>query len=263
MGGSKKQTIGYRYFMGLHFGLCHGPVDALLEIRGGDRTAWNGGEIQELLYYGLQGPQFQIHPATGPITASQQIRIWAPDLWGGERKEGGIDGVADVMMGEPTQQANAYLASQMPGVPMPAFRGLLSIVFRGMVGAMNPYPKPWKFRVRRALKGWHGDAGAWYPAKAAIDLGGAVAMNPAHIVYEALTNPDWGMGYPAGTLDLPSFTAAADLFHAEGMGLCFQWVRSDSIEGFIQDVMNHAGGVVAQDPRTGLFRMLPDRKSVV
>lgn len=266
MGGSKKQTIGYRYFMGLHFGLCHGPVDALLEIRGGDRTAWNGSQVprQKGPTYGidwdgeLEGLN-QYIAATGPVTASTAISIYAPGLWGGERKEGGIAGVADVMMGEPTQQPNAYLASQLPDVPMPAFRGLLSIVFRGLVGAMNPYPKPWKFRVRRILKGWHGDAGAWYPAKAEIDLGGAKAMNPAHIVYEALTNADWGMGYPAGTLDLPSFAAAADVFHAEGLGLCFQWVRSDSIEGFIQDVMNHAGGVVAQDPRTGLFRLLPIR----
>src|SRR5690606_6533837 len=35
-------------------------------------------------------------------------------------------------------------------------------------------------------------------------------MNPAHIVYEALTNPEWGLGYPPAVLDLASFTAAAD-----------------------------------------------------
>ena len=241
MGGSKKQTIGYRYFMGLHFGLCHGPIDAFLELRGGDRTAWSG-----------------------LVTASQPIQVSAPGLWGGEKKEGGIEGTLDVMMGEPTQQANSYLAGVIGG-PMPAFRGMLSLVFRkGMVGAMNPYPKPWKFRVRRILKGWSGDGGAWYPEKAAIDLGGGtLAMNPAHIVYEALTNPSWGMGYPSGVLDPTSFTQAADVFHAEGMGLCFQWVRSDSIEGFIQDVMNHAGAVVAQDPRTGLFRLLPIRGGYV
>lgn len=237
MGGSKKQTVGYRYFMGLHFGLCHGPVDAFLELRGGDRTAWSG-----------------------MVTASQSIQVNAPGLWGGEKKEGGIQGTLDVMMGEPTQQANAYLASQIDA-PMPAFRGLLTLVFRkGMVGAMNPYPKPWKFRVRRIKKGWHGgDGTAWYAEKAEIDLIGAKAMNPAHIAYECLTNPVWGMGYPAGVIDDASFRAAADVFHAEGLGLCLQWVRSDSIEGFVQDVMNHAGAVLAQDPRTGLFRLLPIR----
>lgn len=265
MGGSKKQTVGYRYFMGLHFGLCHGPVDAFLEIRGGDRVAWDGSaqvvkaRILESLGLDIVIP-VGYEPATGPITTSQRIKILAPELWGGEKKEGGIVGELDVMMGEPTQQANDYLASQIDA-PMPAFRGLLTLVFRkGMVGAMNPYPKPWKFRVRRVKKGWHGgDGTAWYADKAEIDLIGAKAMNPAHIAYECLTNPVWGMGYPAGVLDDASFRAAADVFHAEGLGLCFQWVRADSIEGFVQDVMNHAGAVLAQDPRTGLFRLLPIR----
>lgn len=421
MGGSKKQTVGYRYFMGLHFGLCHGPVDAFTELRGGDRTAW-----------------------VGHVGQSQRITVDAPELWGGEKKEGGIQGELDVMMGEPDQQPNDYLVSQL-GEPMPAFRGMLSLVFRkGMVGAMNPYPKPWKFKVRRVLKGWHDDA-PWYPERApvhlrsfarnvpsrvyfALDCSGSMAgakivtlkaamvevlnqledwvaqtglnlsialvpfssntgmvmqrdsasgadfhdmrefinslvasggtnamgafgplpaffngsgvnnvaicvsdgamssvaeavahieptvtgqlvfvrgigiqtvgslasfdnsgeaipvltgdnagelanevmqalartmselgMNPAHIAYEALTNPDWGLGYPQGVLDTASFMDAADTFYLEGLGLCGQWTRQDTIEGFIQDVMNHAGAVLAQDPRTGLFRLLPIR----
>lgn len=383
MGSSKKQTIGYRYFMGLQFGLSLGPVDALLAIRGGDRDAW-----------------------VGTVTQSERITINAPDLWGGEKKEGGIAGELDVMMGEPDQQPNDYLVSQL-GEPMPAFRGMLSLVFRkGMVGAMNPYPKPWKFKVERFLKGWHGGE-AWYPEKVKVPLldgtvtmlgpgweyqletfsepntvwsdftpptdgwlqGGEMpftspglgggeywssdrtniwlrrkmyvqasgltlniaaengcavwingnfvgsnnptnapipnnqnnpvsyelsavgeldvlvkayaevnasddggntvvlsftgtpvhGMNPAHIAYEALTNPEWGLGYPPAVIDDASFRAAADVFFSEGLGLCGQWARQDTIDGFIQEVMNHAGAVLAQDPRTGLFRLLPIR----
>lgn len=463
MGGSKKQTVGYKYFMGLHFGLCHGPVDALLKIRGGDRDAWDGS-MQPTMRRRVKTPEgeptrpdeiIDFIPATGPVTSSGRITIHAPDLWGGEKKEGGIVGDLDVMMGEADQQPNDYLVSQL-GEPMPAFRGMLSLVFRkGMVGAMNPYPKPWKFLVRRILKGW--DSGeAWYPeaapvsqglsgtlaiylaldgsgsmnsgfmgtlkdavhnsldylalavensgvrvdiaitcwgdepdtrisiirrnigpdqvaelkawvtelpgrppegywtvfpaglvdlqefyggvprsaerigffvtdgtpsgsstlsqmqiaqaARALVDRipglrmhginivtstteytavvdnvsGGDIpivsgqnpdeitnvilaalrpgyAMNPAHIAYEALTNHDWGLGYPPATIDDASFRSAALQFFAEGMGLCGQWTRQDTIEGFIQDVMNHAGAVLAQDPRTGLFRLLPIR----
>lgn len=442
MGSSKKQTLGYWYRMGLHFGLCHGPVDAFTELRGGDRTAW-----------------------AGKVESSGRITVNAPELWGGEKKEGGISGELDVMMGEPSQPVNDYLAANIAG-PMPAFRGMLSAVFRGgRVGAMNPYPKPWKFKVRRIKKGWHKDL-VWYPGKAeiplfggesggskkvaaevmitidqipntdpewaarvnsirqalysfkawveqndaefsinvfaygssvpawaygrsqdsggidgsiqmfedvvapgvpivepfygkyadialgltrslldqeiyaggimerreltfvlagenlldmeyvgwlidslgrdfrAIGIGGAwnlagidttgnpvavmssgnpsvligelsdflgqfdtgqaagpyeAGMNPAHIVYEALTNPEWGLGYPSAMIDNASFTAAADTFHAEGLGLCLQWVRQDTVEGFIQDVMNHAGAVLVQDPRTALFRITPIR----
>ena len=32
-GSSKKQTVGYRYRIGLHLALCQGPVDAVQEIQ--------------------------------------------------------------------------------------------------------------------------------------------------------------------------------------------------------------------------------------
>lgn len=41
MGGSKKQTVGYRYSLGMHLALCHGPVDAIREILVDRRTAWS------------------------------------------------------------------------------------------------------------------------------------------------------------------------------------------------------------------------------
>ena len=41
MGGSKKQVVGFKYHLGVHMVLCHGPVDALREIRVDDRLAWS------------------------------------------------------------------------------------------------------------------------------------------------------------------------------------------------------------------------------
>jgi hypothetical protein len=90
MGSKSKPTIGYWYKVLLHLGVCQGPVDALLELRGGDKTAWTG--VQE---------------GSGTIT------INAKELWGGEKAEGGIQGDLDVMMGEGTQMPNAYLAANL------------------------------------------------------------------------------------------------------------------------------------------------------
>ena len=42
-GSSKSQTVGYRYALGAHLALCHGPVDAIREIRVDDKTAWSIG----------------------------------------------------------------------------------------------------------------------------------------------------------------------------------------------------------------------------
>jgi hypothetical protein len=233
MGGSSKsgQTTGYRYYMGLHAGLCHGPVDSLVEIRGGDLTLWNGSQ-----------------------NASGSIYIDAFNVYGGDQKEGGVQGTLDVMMGEPTQGANSYLQNIIGGIQS-AYRGLMSVVFnQGYIGANNPYPKPWAFRVRRATKGWQNDA-PWYSSKAAITLSnGAVGMNPAHIVYETLTNRDWGMGYPTGIIDLTAFQASADQLYSEGLGLCLLWLRQDSIESWLQQIMDYSGGVLVQNKSTGLFQ---------
>lgn len=235
-GGGGDQVTGYRYSLGVHMGVAHGPIDALLAIKVGDREAW-----------------------TGNLTSSGTITISKPDLFGGDEKEGGIDGVADVMMGGDTQTANAYLTAQQ-GLPQPGYRGILSLVYRGLVSANNPYLKPWAMRVRRIAQGWKGGS-PWYPEKAAIVLpnGAGQAMNPAHIVYQCVTDDAWGMGLGSSVINDASFRAAADVFHAEGLGLCLHWTRQSTVEEFIRVVMDHAGAVLAQNRRTGLFELIPIR----
>jgi len=232
MGGKSGGVAGYRYFLGLHFGVSHGPVDEFLELRAGDRQAW-----------------------TGSVTASGQITIDAPSLFGGDTKEGGIQGTLDVMMGEPTQGVNAYLLAQQ-GAPQPGYRGLFTLAYEGgLIGSNNPYPKPWSFRFRRALKGWSNNI-TWNPTTAAITLSsGVIGMNPAHIVYETLTNPDWGMGYPIYALDNTVFTATALALYDEGFGLCLLWNRQDTIDSFLQKIMDYIGGVLVTSPITGLFQL--------
>lgn len=40
MGGrSKAQTMGWRYYMGILMGFARGPLDEMVEIKAGDRTA--------------------------------------------------------------------------------------------------------------------------------------------------------------------------------------------------------------------------------
>lgn len=212
--------------------MCHGPVDGIEQILVGERLAWSGNQ-----------------------TASGAISINVPDLFGGESKEGGIQGTLDVMMGEPSQGINSYLLSKQ-GSPQPAYRGILGLVYRGgLIACNNPYVKPWAVRVRRVLKGWHSDQ-VWYSSRASISVGsGITAANPAHIIYECLTNPSWGMGYPSSLIDNSSFQTAADAFYNEGLGLCIMWSQQDSLDNFIQLVLDHAGAVLSQDSGGGFFKL--------
>jgi hypothetical protein len=79
--------------------------------------------------------------------------------------------------------------------------------------------------------------------------------NPAHIIYEALTNTDWGMGSPSTLIDVASFEEAGVTLFDEPLGLSMIWTRQTTIQDFIQEVLNHINGVVFVDPQTGLLTL--------
>ena len=221
MGSKKKsQTTGYKYYMGMHMVVCE-SADELLEVQVGDRTVWTGS------------------------AADSQIYINAPNVFGGDKREGGVLGFVDVMMGGAGQTQNSYLQSLL-GAAIPAFRGVVSMVLRRVyIAANNPYAKPWAFRLRRAD---HGPL-AWV----APIPGGA---NPASIVAECLTNTRWGMGYPDSFIGSTFYNAAFELQVNEQFYLNLIWTRQQPIEAFIQIVLDHIGGVLYQDRQTGQFELL-------
>lgn len=244
MGGRrKKQTVGYRYRIGMHLVLCQGPVDAVQEIQVGDRTAWGDASRAPL--------------ASGHGLG--RLSIHKPRLFGGDEREGGVVGEVDVLSGDATQGRNDYLMSRL-GAAIPAFRGVLSIVARKILfAANNPYLKPWAVRVRRFTAGWHDEP--WMPWNAEVRTWDAdtgthltVGMNPAHILVQCLTDPHWGMGYPPSTLGA-SFWNAAWALESEGFGLNLVWTRQQPIEAFIAQVLDHVGGILYLDPEQGTFEL--------
>ncbi|AOS78343.1 phage tail protein [Hydrogenophaga sp. PBC] len=244
MGGrSKKQTVGYRYRMGLHLALCQGPVDAVQEIQMGDRTAWGDADRAPL--------------ASGHGLAS--LWIDKPTLFGGDEREGGVVGTIDVLSGHAGQGRNDYLMSRL-GTSIPAFRGVLSLVARKILfAANNPYIKPWAVRVRRFTAGWFN--APWMEWNAEVrtwdeDEGReiSVGMNPAHILVQCLTDPHWGMGYPQSSIG-GSFWNAAWALSSEGFGLNLIWTRQQPIEAFIAQVLDHIGGILYIDPEQGTFEL--------
>lgn len=253
MGSSKKQTTGWRYLLGLHMGICRGPIDELMEIRVGDRTAWKTRTRYDPIpgiFNNTPIGWIPVDDESVTVTGNLAMEIHAPMLFGGDPKEGGIDGTLDVMMGGPDQVAPERLSNMLGGL-VPGFRGMCSLFFNGLVAANNPYPKPWAVRVRRSLTGWDGPV--WYAGKSAIWIGAGAglsaikAMNPAHILYELYTNRDWGRGMPSARLDLTSFAAAADKLYAEGFGLCLTWSRQGSIAEFQQVILDHIGAACGTD----------------
>jgi hypothetical protein len=160
--GGGSQVTGYRYSFGIHMGLGRGPVDEIVEVRVGDKTAWS--------------------PVTtgSYIKETKDVYIDQYNLFGGEGKEGGIQGNLQIMMGEPDQVAASGLRSML-GETLPGFRRTVTAFFKGIVAMNNPYPKPWKFRMRRIFKGWDGEVFQPSTALIPIDKDGTVLVGPEYI----------------------------------------------------------------------------------
>src|SRR5574340_857090 len=218
--GFKRVTVGYKYYVGMHMVLCHAACK-IKRIVVGERDAW-----------------------AGSVTATSQILVNNPNLFGGTDREGGVFGYVDLEFGDAAQGRNSYLTAEL-GATVPAHRGVVGVVLRQVyVSAMTPYIKPWSVEVERIPNGW-------YAAKAAI----GVDANPAHILYELLTNADWGLGYATADIDEASFTAAADTLYAENFGLSILWDDASSINDFLKLILEHIDGTVFVDPLSGLFKI--------
>jgi len=177
-------------------------------------------------------------------------------------------------------------------------RGVVTVWYDGIIASMNPYPKEWKFRGRRSTAGWYNDE-PWYPEKATIylaaereitvaeatarDLGDILdyllgkgvnkaiaevpgevhAMNPAHMIYECVTNPEWGRGIDPALINENSFVYSANTFCSEMFGLCMTWFRKEEIDTFIQTIIDHVGAALYTDRDTGLLTLRPIRADYV
>lgn len=150
MGSSKKQTIGYRYLLDVHAILTH-TAERLLNLKFDKRGAWEGN------------------------TTGGDITVSAPDLFGGDQKEGGVSGTVEFARGLPTQGRNAYLQGIL-GTAIPAFRGVSGLIFKQFYFGMNPYLKTWSARLQRIHSRTDGSA-QWYDAKAAV--GSTITRTPS------------------------------------------------------------------------------------
>lgn len=190
-GGKKSSVVGHRYFFGIHMGIGRGPVDALHEVKVGDRTAW-----------------------VGNVSANTTLNLDSPNLFGGEDKEGGIQGPLELMFGEPTQTPSPGLAAML-GTPLSGFRRMFTVFFNGLVSMNNPYPKPWAFRFSRILKGWDGEV--FQPSLAAVPMQELTTSFTTPILDLPLTAPGVANG-GAGTIDAP-WLFPSILYDSDGMTL--------------------------------------------
>lgn len=225
---SKLSVAEYR--LSMHYGLCHAPVDALEAVYVQDKLVWSGS------------------------TTDATVTVSNRELFGGNKKEGGVEGRIAIMGGGDSQLLSSEIAAKFGGSPstVPGFRGILTAFFMGLAGgragfmwSMNsPYIKPASFKVKRMPRGLNDGY---------QQIGNDA--NPAHIIYECLTNTVWGMGGSPDQIDVAGFQAAGQTLYNEGMGLSLMWTGQTTIQSFVQEVLDHIEATFFLHPRTGLLTL--------
>lgn len=104
-GGDPKMPVS-DYYMSIHFGVCQGPVDALVGLYYGEKLLWEGFET-----------------SAGVLSLSRKY------LFGGPKKEGGASGAAVFLPGDQYQVLPPDLTRRMGLTPKtcPAYRGITSV----------------------------------------------------------------------------------------------------------------------------------------
>tara|TARA_R110002167_G_scaffold93122_2_gene249833 strand:+ start:31786 stop:34719 length:2934 start_codon:yes stop_codon:yes gene_type:complete len=191
MFSSERVTKGHQYEIGLQFAIARGPVDKILGLWIGDDKVWTGSVVHD-----------------GTFTVDD------PELFGGEENgTGGFKGTMKFHSGTSTQTASSYLSTfqQQTGVT-PAYRGTCYIApstENWWVGNSTTL-KPWKFELQRIPNGLSLAGG--------IEVVNTLDANPANVIYEIMTNTEWGLGYAVADIDTTNFTTAATTLEAEGAG---------------------------------------------
>lgn len=244
MGSSSKKKAKQQvadYYLSMHYGLCHGPVDEVKQLIIGEKSVWKGS-----------------------VGANSVITVWQRNMLGGNKQEGGYEGNVAVLMGASDQVLPERIGPKMGAASrMPGFRGITSLFFHegqgrfwnrygGFYwGSNSPYIRDLWVKLFRAPKGFSPSTVRIPRASGGEDYD----VNPAHIIFECATNDVWGAGVPPAMIDMLSMETAAQKLYDERFGLSMIWTGQQAIQSFIDVVLNHIDATFEIDPRTGLYAL--------
>ena len=59
------------------------------------------------------------------------------------------------------------------------------------------------------------------------------------MLWDILTNEDYGMGLAEGLLDKNSFITAGNTLYTESFGISFLWNSESAVKTIVEDIMRH------------------------
>lgn len=216
---SKTITVGYKYYIGMHAALCSGK-SVMEGIFFDERSLW-----------------------TGTADADTSYEINAPDFHKGD-DAGGVVGTFSFKPGDPNVSTqNSYLLNVV-SANYPDHYGTTAVIFEHMYIGNSTTLSRMSFFVRRLPTA---------PSVTYASIGGYA--NAANMIYEIITNREWGAALSSALIGTASFNAVAETLYNENFGLSLQWDSRKSYEDLIEEILRHIDGVLYYDILTGLFKL--------
>lgn len=241
----KEVTVGFVYRVGFDLAICLGPVDFVSRIEIGDIAMEEDATIT----------------AAGDPDG---VAGWLTDLeaWGGYKKGGGINGSYRFYDGVPGQNPEAWMLDQVnqdvswgvgdpPGTnkSLPGYNNLCHFVWRGGDIGESAQIRAFDFTVHRYPNplGLTGDK-----HKVNVDGNDRGDANPMNVIYEILTDTDYGLSTPPAKIAIAEFITAGDQLYTEGLGFSMTLDRAKAARNVINEVERLVDGVLYQTV-DGLF----------
>lgn len=214
---SKKVTVGYKYYVGMDLALGLGPGVILRRIWAGKYVAWQG-----------------------TVSGETTFTINQPDLYGGDKQQGGLQGSVTFYDGSFTQNRDPYLASKVdPNVPR--YGGVCHAVFKSFYVGTTTSLQAFNFELSRL-------SDTVLPGRGIMPNG--LDVNPMEILYDALTGK-WGrLGIETSLINVASWQAAAQKLYDENNGMSLKLEASNTGKSVADEVMRQIDGLLYQDPET-------------
>lgn len=246
---SERITTGFRYSIGMQFGLMKG---AFSETNGHDgiRRIWV--DDKQIRTDGTGSP----NPTVSAIAAGD-ISIDKPNFNG---EDSNLIGTLEIVPGSATQAINSYLAAVVTDGfdALPAYRGTAYAVYKGGEIGQSPSLAPWKFEITRIPNGL-GLSGS--PNMATIFEDGLPHANPMNVLYEIMTDTEWGAGVSPAAIDTANFITQAEKLWAENNGFSMLLDNPKRIGDVIQEIERQVDGVLILNESTELYEFLLAREN--
>lgn len=232
---SKKQTTGYKYYVGLNLAVCLGPGFVFKRLWAGKHELWNDCLFDTECYH---------------VASVNQ-----PNLFGGEEKNGGFVGDIGLYCGDYDQAQDPYLISKIDA-DVPAYVGIAHMVFRKCYVGNSANIEP--IFVEGSLFSNSLGIGDYKHI-----MSNGLDANPIEVLHDLIVN-DWAnLNVDPAKINTAQWRAAANVVWNENNGMSIVVANSNTGGEVAKQILRQINGTIFQNPSTGLFDLVLIRKDYV